>query len=183
MKKATIAAAVAAGCITLALGLTIHAGGTKPTEDPTPEPQELIESAPTTYKVPMQIISLEDAELLGRVIWGEAGGVASETERAAVAWCVLNRVDAWDMTLEDVITEPGQFYGYRPWGECPQEFIDLGLDVLSRWAREGRDGPDTGRVLPEGYLYFVGDGSRNHFTEEWQSGDYWDWSLPSPYND
>ena len=34
-----------------------------------------------------------DAEMLARVMWGEARGLP-EMEQAAVAWCVLNRVDA-----------------------------------------------------------------------------------------
>lgn len=35
-----------------------------------------------------------EVEMLARLIWGEARGVASDTEKAAVVWCVLNRVDA-----------------------------------------------------------------------------------------
>lgn len=40
---------------------------------------------------------------------------------------------------------------------------------------------DVGRVLPKEYTFFIGDGFENHFTDEWKSTDYWDWSLPSPY--
>ena len=134
-------------------------------------------------KVTPSFVDLYDAELIGRTIWGEAGGVASETERAAVAWCILNRVDAWDLTIEDVVTAPEQFHGYRALGECPQEHIELAIDVLTRYAREKNGETDVGRVLPEGYLYFVGDGVRNHFTEEWKSKTYYDWSNYSPYND
>ena len=35
-----------------------------------------------------------DVEMLAKTIWGEARGVESITEKAAVAWCILNRVDA-----------------------------------------------------------------------------------------
>ena len=31
--------------------------------------------------------------IIAQLIWGEARGVQSTTEQAAVAWCVLNRVD------------------------------------------------------------------------------------------
>lgn len=168
--------------VLLALGLTFS-GGAKQTEDPTPEPSELLTCSEETPKPTPLIVSIEDAEFIGRTIWGEAEGVDSETERAAVAWCILNRADAWGQTIEEVVTSPEQFHGYRPWGDCPQEHIELALDVLARWTREKVDDAEVGRVLPEDYLYFIGDGDRNHFTEEWQAEDYWTWSLPSPYND
>ena len=168
--------------VLLTLGLTLP-GGAKTPKDPTPEPEELIVSAEATEKPTPLVVNLEDAELIGRTIWGEAEGVESETERAAVAWCILNRVDAWDQTIEEVVTAPEQFHGYRAEGDCPREHIDMALDVLARWTREKVDGSEVGRVLPENYLYFIGDGDRNHFTEEWQAEDYWTWSLPSPYND
>ena len=122
-----------------------------------------------------------DAELIGRTIWGEAGGVKDPAERAAVAWCILNRVDAWGQTIEQVVTKPHQFYGYRPKGDCPQAHIDLAKDVLERWAAEKAGEENVGRVLPTGYLYFLGDGKHNHFTIEWKGTNTWDWSLTSPY--
>lgn len=56
----------------------------------------------------------EDIEMLAKLIWGEARGVESITEKAAVAWCVLNRVDAkgYPNSIEAVITQPHQFVGY-----------------------------------------------------------------------
>lgn len=122
-----------------------------------------------------------DAELIGRTIWGEAGGVKDPAERAAVAWCILNRVDAWGQTIEQVVTKPRQFTGYRPKGDCPQEHIDMARDVLERWAAEKAGEENVGRVLPAGYLYFLGDGKHNHFTIEWKGTNTWDWSLTSPY--
>ena len=122
-----------------------------------------------------------EVELLGRTIWGEAGGIESEAERAAVAWCILNRVDAYGWTIEEVITAPNQFLGYTEAGECPQEHKDLAADVLARWYAEKAGAEDVGRVLPAEYLYFIGDGEKNHFSIEWQGSDYWDWSLRNPY--
>ena len=124
----------------------------------------------------------EEVELIGRTIWGEAGGVKSKAERAAVAWCILNRADAWGKSIEDVVTAPHQFHGYRTWGECPQEHLDLAADVLTRWNAEKEGDTNAGRTLPADYLYFYGDGERNHFSIEWRSGVYWDWSLDNPYN-
>lgn len=184
MKNKVIGAALAAGCITLALSLTIHTFGSK-VEDPTPPPEELKArvSSVTIEKPTPVFVNLAEAELIGRTIWGEAEGVQSETERAAVAWCILNRVDAWDQSIAEVVTAPYQFDGFIPEGDCPEEHIRLAADVLSRWNREKLGHTDVGRVLPEDFLFFIGDGERNHFTEEWQTEDYWTWSLTSPYND
>ena len=122
-----------------------------------------------------------EVELIGRTIWGEAEGVEDKAEQAAVAWCVLNRVDASGKTIEEIVTAPYQFYGFRKFGEVPEEFLQLAEDVLLRWRIEKRGGEDVGRVLPEDYLFFIGDGEHNYFSKEWQATDYWDWSLKSPY--
>ena len=52
---------------------------------------------------------------------------------------------------------------------------------MQRWNAEKNGKTDVGRVLPKEYTFFIGDGFENHFTDEWKSTDYWDWSLPSPY--
>lgn len=143
----------------------------------TPEP-ETVQSTHTPEATNQRE---KDIELIGRTIWGEAGGVESTAERAAVAWCILNRVDATGKTIEDVVTAPHQFYGYRTDGICPQEHLDLAEDVLSRWESEKLGTCASGRTLPAGYLYFTGDGSRNHFTKEWGSSETWTWVLPNPY--
>ena len=164
---------------------------------PASEPNPDATTPPTTAKlhslktepVVHKVIDLSDMypgyapEMIGRTIWGEAGGVQSEAERAAVAWCILNRVDAWGQTIEQVVTTPMQFQGYRDesWGECPEEYIWLAHDVLSRWVAEKKGDQNSGRVLPPEYLYFMGDGERNHFTTEYLSSNYWDWSLTDPY--
>lgn len=123
----------------------------------------------------------EEVELIGRTIWGEAEGVKSKAERAAVAWCILNRVDAYHKTVEEIVTAPNQFQGYRTEGECPQEHLDLAADVLRRYYDEKAGNQAVGRVLPEEFIYFTGDGSRNHFTTTWRSTNYWDWSYGNPY--
>lgn len=60
----------------------------------------------------------ELAELAGRAIWGEAGGIQDEAQRAAVVWCACNRADAWDMEIGDVLTVD-QFHGLAIKGEVP----------------------------------------------------------------
>jgi hypothetical protein len=163
-------------------------------QEPEPEPKQeaITEQMVQTFAAPKaeaepepapqpQLYTEKDVELIGRTIWGEAGGVQSKAERAAVAWCILNRVDAFEQSIEEVVTAPYQFQGYRPEGDCPEEHFELAEDVLERWQMEKYGIADVGRVLPADCLYFLGDGQRNHFTNEWQSTDYWGWELPDPY--
>ena len=125
----------------------------------------------------------EDVEMLARLIWGEARGVDSTAQKAAVVWCVLNRVDASSFpdTIAGVVTQKHQFTGYSESFPVTEEFKEIAEDVLIRWYQEKVGAADVGRTLPSEYLFFVGDGVRNYFSIEWRSTDYFDWSLPSPY--
>ena len=117
------------------------------------EPLATFTAAPTEAPTPtptVQALNPAEVEMIGRTIWGEAGGVKSKAERAAVAWCILNRVDERGQSVEQVVTAPHQFYGYRTWGECPQEHLDLAADVLTRWNAEKSGAADVGRTLPAG---------------------------------
>lgn len=125
-----------------------------------------------------------EVEMLARVIWGEARGIPSDMHKAAVVWCVLNRVDAegWPDTVAEVVTQPHQFAGYSPDYPATEEFKAIAADVLIRWEREKREGGEVGRVLPAEYVFFTGDGEVNHFRTEYKGGMFWDWSLKNPYS-
>lgn len=110
-------------------------------------------------------------QLVGRAIWGEAGGLTRE-ERAAVVWCACNRADAWGQTLEEVLV-PSQFHGLAIAGDVPEEHLDVARDVLARWSLEHDGWVDVGRVLPSQYLFFEGDGQHNYFSTEYGGGEYW----------
>ena len=122
--------------------------------------------------------------MLARVIWGEARGIPSDMEKAAVVWCVLNRVDAdaWPDTVAEVVTQPHQFAGYSSSYPATDEHKAIAADVLTRWERERREGGDVGRVLPAEYVFFNGDGQHNHFRTEYRGGTFWDWTLDNPYD-
>lgn len=122
-----------------------------------------------------------EAEYIARTLYGEARG-CSTTEQAAVAWCILNRADNWDMDIIDVITAPGQFAGYRASNPVWSELYDLAQDVLARWRRESSGDADVGRVLPREYMWFSGNGVTNIFRDAYRGGNVWDWSLESPYD-
>lgn len=100
----------------------------------------------------MPVPEQKDVEMLAKLIWGEARGVQSKTEQAAVVWCVLNRVDATGYAcggnIEWVLTYPGQFQGYNENYPATSENIDLATDVLMRWYAEKAEHTNTGRILP-----------------------------------
>lgn len=127
-----------------------------------------------------------DAEVdaLARLVYGEARSCAVEGQ-AAVVWCVLNRADdeRFPDTVMGVITQPGQFFGYRESNPVLPEMVEVVEDVLMRYNAEQSGVESVGRVLPREYLYFSGDGKTNYFTTTYASTDVWDWSAWSPYRD
>ena len=135
------------------------------------EPSE-IESFAEALEAAEAGIDPELAEICGRLIWGEAGGIQDYAQRAAVVWCACNRADAWDMDIGDVLAVD-QFHGLAIKGEVPAEHVELARDVLARWTLEAEGWIDVGRTLPEHYLYFEGDGVRNHYSTEYGGGEYW----------
>jgi hypothetical protein len=64
-----------------------------------------------------------------------------------------------------------------------EECFCIAQDVMIRWLLEKRGITEVGRVLPSDYLYFAGRGGRNWFRKTYRSDDYWDWSLPDPYDE
>lgn len=152
------------------------------TATPTPEADTPSPSPSVTPFVPDE----EEVIMLAKLIYAEAGGVPSDMEKAAVVWCVLNRVDdksgLWPDTVCEVVTQEYQF-AYYPECTLTDEFVNIADDVLTRWEREKAGAVNIGRVLPAGYCFFTGDGWHNNFTTEWNAGATWDWSAENPYSD
>lgn len=123
----------------------------------------------------------KDIELIAKTVYGEARG-CSIAEQSAVIWCILNRVDAGYGTIEEVITAPYQFTGYKEEHPVQGDFVELAIDVLLRWQIEKYCIGEVGRTLPDNYLYFHGDGKQNHFRDKYD-GDYnvWGWQALNPY--
>lgn len=120
------------------------------------------------------------ATALAKLVWAEGRGIKSDTEKAAICWTVINRVEAGYGSLWDVITAPNQF-AYRKSAPVDPHLYELAVDVLIRWDMEECGHTDVGRVLPKGYLWFTGDGKHNWFRDAFSGGSYWDWSWRSPY--
>ena len=117
-----------------------------------------------------------EIETVARILWAEARGVPSDTEVACVAWTIVNRVDAgYGTDVVSVATAPGQ-YAYDPDAPLDDRLLYLAGDVLRRWYNGGE-----GRVLPDGYMWFQGDGVHNYFRNAYTGGEVWDYSAASPY--
>lgn len=112
-----------------------------------------------------------EAEYIARTLYGEARG-CSETEQAAVVWCILNRVDEgiWGEGVIGVITRPGQFAGYSANHPVWPELYEIAQEVLAQWRLE-HNGETVERVLPREFVYFSGNGSYNVFRD--RNGNRW----------
>lgn len=129
----------------------------------------------------------DDLVLLAQTIFAEADICQTTKEKAAVVWCVLNRLDAgrYGDTIREVVTAPHQFAWTEDRPVIPA-YIELAEDVLERWAAEKAGKKNVGRVLPAEYLFFEGDGWVNYFDDTFpvdMDGDVWAWTLPDPYGE
>lgn len=149
------------------------------------EPMQTMRSAVEAAQEPEAAQETEEEiVLLAKMLWGEARG-CSTTEQAACVWVALNRVSdpRWPDTLREVLLQPEQFCGLREDNPATEELMALAEDVLSRRARELAGEAAVGRVIPEDYFFWAGDGKRNHFRKEYRSKDRWGWSMKSPYEE
>ena len=126
---------------------------------------------------------------LAKMLYGEARGVPSTTEKAACVWVVLNRVDdpRWSDDIIEVLSQPKQFCGYRESFPVEDWARTLAADVLDRWKAE-KAGADEGavmRVIPADYYFWCGSkgGKRNYFRKEFEDCALWTWTNDSPYED
>lgn len=126
-----------------------------------------------------------EVEALARMLYGEARGIASDMEKAACVWCVLNRVDdpRFPDTVLEVLEAPYQFSGYKADYPVLPKLAEIAADVLTRYQAEQEGSTGAGRVLPAEYVFFTGDGKHNHFTAEWKNGIAYQWTLTNPYED
>lgn len=109
----------------------------------------------------------EDVEAIARTLYGECRGAETVAEQEAVAWVILNRLDAgYADTVLGVVSAPGQFAGYSPEHPLWPELVEVARRVLTLHHRE-QLGESVARVLPREYLWFSGDGEMNYFRCEY----------------
>ena len=129
-----------------------------------------------------------DVTMIAKTIYGEAQGIWSLTEQAAVAWTICNRADStgygMGKSIKYVVTFQDQFHGYSPYhpvyDDYGRDLRILAADVIIMWQME-KDGYDVMRVLPKEYKWFSGLDGHNVFRDEYKGGNRWGWELPSPY--
>lgn len=151
----------------------------KETPEVTPTPVPAPEPTPTI----IWYYTEEDVITMAKVMYREARGVGSITQIACVGWVACNRVDAgmFGDTITEVLTAPDQF-AWIPSTPVEEWLVEIAEDVLQKWSIEKSTGEYCGRVLPAEYLYFHGDGKVNWFRIQYEhNGQYWNYSLPSPY--
>ena len=113
----------------------------------------------------------EDVEAIARTLYGECRGAETVAEQEAVAWVILNRLDAgYADTVLGVVSAPGQFAGYSPEHPLWTELVEVARRVLTLHHRE-QLGLSVPRVLGREYLWFSGDGTRNWFRDSYGGGN------------
>lgn len=133
------------------------------TSKPAPEP------TPEVSKAPEYVMYFDEEDVIAcaRMLWGEARGCSLENQIGCV-WIVCNRVDdpRFPDTIKAVIQQSRQFHGYSTSFPATDELKDVARDVLTRWSLE-KQGVEVERELSSDYLYFHGDGGKNHFRKEY----------------
>ena len=112
----------------------------------------------------------DEAEVvaLAQTLYGKCRG-CSELQQRAVCWCIFNRVDdsRFPDTVIGVITQRSQFFGYSSSNPVWYSLYDVAKDCLMDW-HNGEN-----RVFGPEFLFFHGDGTKNHFTTAWNGGEEW----------
>lgn len=151
--------------------------GVLPDEDPEP-----VQNLFTKDEV-LMIAKTLTVECGGLMSQGAKYGVSYTARQAAVAWCILNRLDDPDFpdTVAGVLTYPNAF-AYNAKTVPFPEMERLAEDVTMRYSREKVGEENVGRTLPSNFFFFAGNGKENRFRDNYSAPfTYWDWTLDDPY--
>jgi len=117
----------------------------------------------------------EEIKIISGTIYGEANSVPTENEKAAVGETIVNRLAMGQGTIEEICN---RFYsGFKP-ERNNTKYYNMAKDVLNRFYAK-QYGCTVARVLPDDYIYFVGDGKVNHFTNSWPVRFINEWNFTS----
>jgi hypothetical protein len=130
-------------------------------------------STSSVVKKPKEILTKKECDefvtVMSKMLYGEAKGVKSKTNQAAVIWCALNRYDSAvkkangkRVKITQVVTT-GAFHGYKKRNPVKSNLKAIVKDVLDRWIREKQGEKSVGRVLPKEYKWFSAYRGYNRF--------------------
>jgi Cell wall hydrolyses involved in spore germination len=124
-----------------------------------------------------------DAVAMAGVMYAESRGL-DKREQSMVAWCILNRLDSgrFGSTLSSVIWAKSQFaHSTRTVSDNGTDLIWLAQDVLTRYWKEKNGETNVGRTLPQGYLFYYGNGRHNLFRVSNSGKGSYNFGLEDPY--
>ena len=110
--------------------------------------------------------SSHEVTLVAKTVWGEARGCSRE-EQMLVVWCICNRADARDQSVERVVTAPHQFAGYSESNPVDEDILEVVREVLESWSRGEEALVLEPYATTSDYQFFTGDGAHNWFREEY----------------
>ena len=171
------------GCASAAIIATAAVGLFIPSEAAKPEETTII------YALGKRRSADEVASInaLAQMLYGEARGVESTTEKAACVWVVLNRADdpRWSDDIIEVLSQRYQFGGYNAKNPVEDWARELAADVYDRWIAEKDGDMNCGRVIPSDYFVWCGEraGKHNWFYKEFGKQVYYTWDMETPYYD
>lgn len=122
---------------------------------------------PVDYATAPEQPDEDDIVLLAKMLYMEAGVSNTFSQIAACADCALFRVEAGYGTLRQVITAPGQFVGYSANYPVDARMYNIAKDTmlrheLAKWELDTFGFTLVSTVVPSDYMWFSGDGTRNH---------------------
>lgn len=132
------------------------------------EPDSFDEAEPELINLsePVAKYTSEEVTLVAKTVWGEARGCSRE-EQMLVVWCICNRADARGQNVEQVVTAPYQFAGYRESNLVDEDILEVVREVLEAWSRGEKALVLEPYATTSDYQFFIGDGYHNWFREEY----------------
>lgn len=123
------------------------------------------ESIPTTVMAVFAEARAQDVDILSRLVQTEGG---TFDDRVCVALTALHRVDSpqFPNTVKENINAPSQYAKPARGAVLPENLL------AAEYAMELWESGVSYSVLPNGYLYFAGNGKRNRFRNA--EGDHYD---------
>ena len=138
---------------------------TSPSMVESQEPIKIDEKNTATPEVVAKYSSHE-VTLVAKTVWGEARG-CSRDEQKLVVWCICNRADARNQSVEEVVTATNQFVGYDYDHPVEPEIVEVVEEVLHAWSCNEEALILLPYATTSNYQYFSGDGAHNWFREEY----------------